>query len=121
MFLKLAFCIRAKETNTTLNSVPWRFCKYYYRCFDCIAYHECCDRGDHFGRGAQFTRLSPNGCCGKVDCVPFVECFIMGWREGGMEGGREGGRGGGREEGGREREREREREGEGEREIARER
>ena len=37
-------CIRAKETNTTLKCVIWRVCKYYYRCFDCIAYQECCDR-----------------------------------------------------------------------------
>ena len=38
------FCICAKETNTTLNCVPWRVCKYYYCWFDCIAYQECCDR-----------------------------------------------------------------------------
>ena len=38
------FCIFAKETNTTLNCVPWRVCKYYYCWFDCIAYQECCDR-----------------------------------------------------------------------------
>ena len=38
------FCIRAKETNTTLNYVPERVCKYYYR-FYCIAYQACCDKG----------------------------------------------------------------------------
>ena len=38
------FCICAKETNTTLNCVPWRVCKYYYCWFDCIAYQEYCDR-----------------------------------------------------------------------------
>ena len=29
----------------TLNHVPWIVCKSYYRCFDCIAYQECYDRG----------------------------------------------------------------------------
>ena len=39
------FSIRAKQTTTTLNGVPRRVCKHYYRSFDCSAYQDRYDSG----------------------------------------------------------------------------
>ena len=39
------FSIRAKQTTTTLNGVPWRVCKHCYRSFDCSAYQDRYDTG----------------------------------------------------------------------------
>ena len=70
------FSVRAKQTTTTLNCVPWRVCQHYYRSFDCSAYIRIAMTvGAHFGRGTNFTRSSPtsiNTKCIIMDSCPFL-------------------------------------------------